>query len=331
MRLTGTAIAAAVAATLAACASAQDGIETLKLEQSITLPDVSGRIDHLAINPDHTRLAVAELANNSIDVLDIASGKAIHRIPVREPQGLAFDQTGKIFLTASRADGNLYVFDAGSFERVATIELGDDADNVRIDPRNGNAVVGYGHGALARVDLTTRAVILRIELGAHPESFQIDPATGHAYVNLPDTRTIAVADLDTGEVSDRWKLPLALWNYPLALSSASDQLVSIFRAPAQLVQFDRTSGAQTGSVSTCGDADDVFYDAKRERIYVACGDGGVDVLDISRTQPKWISRVPTPPGSRTAFFDPVLDRLFVASRSPAGGKPAAILIFKPVD
>ena len=27
---------------------------------------------------------------------------------------------------------------------------------------------------------------------------------------------------------------------------------------------------------TCGDADDVFFDAKRRRVYVSCGDGTVD-------------------------------------------------------
>lgn len=142
-------------------------------------------------------------------------------------------------------------------------------------------MVGYGDGALAIVDLEARSVVARIMLPAHPEGFQIDAATGRAYVNLPDARTIAVVDLDKGEVIARWKLPLALWNYPLALAPTGNQLVSVFRAPAQLVQFDRTNGAQTGSVSTCGDADDVFYDPARQRIYVACGGGGVDVFDNS--------------------------------------------------
>jgi hypothetical protein len=27
---------------------------------------------------------------------------------------------------------------------------------------------------------------------------------------------------------------------------------------------------------TCGDADDVFFDPKRRRVYVSCGDGNVD-------------------------------------------------------
>lgn len=94
----------------------------------------------------------------------------------------------------------------------------------------------------------------------------------------------------------RWRLPLALWNDPLALAPSSEQVVSIFRTPAQLVQFDRNSGVETGSVSTCGDADDVFYDEPRNRIYVACGGGGVDVFDNSGETPKRIGHVDTAQG-----------------------------------
>src|SRR5689334_4818060 len=130
---------------LAGCAHEGDGPAVLAIERTISLPDVKGRIDHLAIDPAHRRLAIAELENNSIDVLDIASGTVVKRIgKAGEPQGLAFDQTGGLLLAASRSDGALRIYDAASFETVATLALGEDADNVRIDPRNGHAVVGYG-------------------------------------------------------------------------------------------------------------------------------------------------------------------------------------------
>ena len=323
--------AAALASVAAACANT-DEIMALSLERTIVLPDVSGRIDHLAISPDHGHLAVAELENNSIDILDVATGAAIKRVTtVGEPQGLAFDPAGRLLLAASRKDGSLHILDAVSFDRVVALSLGEDADNIRIDPRNGHAVVGYGDGALAVVDLDSRSIVTRIDLPAHPEGFQIDGETGRTYVNLPDARTIGVVDLDKGELIDRWKLPLALWNYPLALAPTGDRLVTVFRAPARLVQFNRASGAAVGSISTCGDADDVFYDRARNRIYIACGGGGVDIFDGSGEQPKRIDHANTAEGARTALFDPVLDRLFVATRSPGGGKPASILVFKPVD
>ena len=320
------------ALALTGCAHAGDGVMTLTLERTIELPNVAGRIDHLAIDPQHQRLAVAELGNNSVDVIDIASGKVLHRIEgVGEPQGLAFTAEGGSLLVASRSDGGLHIYDTIGFELAATIPLGEDADNIRIDPRNGHAVIGYGDGALAVVDVEERTVLARIELGAHPEGFQIDARDGRAYVNLPDARVIGVVDLDRATVLSRWKLPLALFNYPMALDPAGRSLVSVFRAPSRLVQFDRSTGKETTSASTCGDADDVFYDAPRKRIYIACGDGGIDVFDNSGASLKWAAHAATRSGARTALFDPVLDRLFVAARSTASDKPAAILVFKPVD
>ena len=47
---------------------------------------------------------------------------------------------------------------------------------------------------------------------------------------------------------------------------------------------------------TCGDADDVFWDAKRERVYVSCGEGVVDVLRRRGDTYEELARVPTAAG-----------------------------------
>ena len=57
----------------------------------------------------------------------------------------------------------------------------------------------------------------------------------------------------------------------------------------------------------------MFYDARRERLYVACGAGFVDVLEPANLGGlRVIARVPTAPGARTALFVPERQRLFVA-------------------
>ena len=50
-----------------------------------------------------------------------------------------------------------------------TRELGEDADNVRLDPRTGQVVVGYGDGALALVDAASGTKTGAIALADHPE------------------------------------------------------------------------------------------------------------------------------------------------------------------
>jgi hypothetical protein len=53
----------------------------------------------------------------------------------------------------------------------ARIDLGNDADNVRIDRARNQVLVGYGKGALAVIDPKSRAKVGDIPLKAHPESF----------------------------------------------------------------------------------------------------------------------------------------------------------------
>ena len=85
------------------------------------------------------------------------------------------------------------------------------------------------------------------------------------------------------------------------------------------------------NIETCGDADDVFFDNARQRIYVSCGAGSVDVFQQGATGYRLLGRVKSSSGARTSLFVPELDRLFVAAR--AGyfglGSDAAILVFRP--
>jgi hypothetical protein len=80
----------------------------------------------------------------------------------------------------------VHLFNAADFSPAGSIALGDNADTVRIDPRNGLAVVGYGNGGLAIIDPGLHAKIADIRLPGHPEGFQIDPRTGRMHVNIPD-------------------------------------------------------------------------------------------------------------------------------------------------
>ena len=89
-------------------------------------------------------------------------------------------------------------------------------------------------------------------------------------------------------------------------------------------------GHVIAKVETCGDADDVFVDRKRHRVYVSCGAGVVDVLESGEAGYRQVARVPTVPGARTSLFVPDLDRLFVAVRA-ASNEPAAIWVFRPAS
>ena len=52
----------------------------LKLEQTIELPDVQGRIDHMSIDVAGLRLFVSALGNGTVEVVDLKNGKRAHTI-----------------------------------------------------------------------------------------------------------------------------------------------------------------------------------------------------------------------------------------------------------
>ena len=118
-------------------------------------------------------------------------------------------------------------------------------------------------------------------------------------------------------------------NFPMALDESGGVIAAVFRSPATFVLLDVQSGAIKTQIGTCGDADDVFFDARRKRAYVSCGDGSVDVLERSDGGYRPRARIKTKEGARTALFVPELDRLFVAARAGFLGKRASILVFRP--
>lgn len=309
---------------------AADTSQVLVLEREIPLEQVSGRIDHLAIDLGRRHLAVAELGNNTVDVIDLNSGRVMHRIGgLDEPQGIAFIPSADLYAVASGGDGSVKLFKGSDFSPAGVINLGDDADNVRLDRAAGHIVVGYGDGALAVIDPTTHAKLTDAALGAHPEGFQLSSDGRHAFVNVPDAREIASVDLSTGNQVAAWKMEDWKSNFPMAFDEAQKILAIVFRGPPRLALVDAQSGTITANAEACHDADDVFFDNRRARIYVACGAGVVDVFEHGDAGLRRVGQVETSSGARTSLFVPELDRLFVASRSASPGNDAKIMVFRP--
>jgi YVTN family beta-propeller protein len=325
---------AAVLAGLAMLASNAASAESadkgpLQLEAKILLGDVRGRIDHMAIDLKRQRLFVAELGNDSVGVVDLASRSLIRTITgLDEPQGVGYEPSTGTLLVANARDGSVKLFEGNAYKATGQIELGSDADNVRIDSTTGQVIVGYGKGGLALISPSTRSKVQNVPLKAHPESFQIDANTSRIFVNLPDAHAVAVVDGKSGKTVATWPMDKG-GNFAMAVDRDRGQLLVAFRSPPELVVFSMADGKSISKAETCGDVDDLFVDAKRLRVYVSCGAGYVDVFEIDATTYRRTARIPTAEGARTSLFVPELDRLLVAVRAgPAG--PAAIWVFKPV-
>jgi hypothetical protein len=295
---------------------AHDPRSPLHLVRSIALPDVHGRIDHLAIDPATNHLFVAELGNGTVDDVDLASGKVSGRIAgLREPQGVAWLPAQKEVAVAC-GDGSVHFYARSGLREVAVIRLGSDADNVRVDSRNGDLLVGYGSGALAVIDPSAHRVVRQVKLAAHPEAFAI--IGSRVFVNVPGAHQIVLADLDQARVLRMLGTGARFGNFPIGSDAAGSRIAVAFRFPQTLSILDPQTGSTSFSVTACGDADDLYFSG--DQIVVVCGEGFVELVDRTRKHRSVL--VATGRGARTGLLGPGGNRLFVAV--PAGSGPAAI-------
>jgi DNA-binding beta-propeller fold protein YncE len=297
--------------------------ESLKLAQTIQLPGVEGRIDHLSIDVAGSRLFIAALGNNSVEVVDLKAGKVVRSLTgLSEPQGVLYIPAVNRLYVANGGDGALRVFDGATFAPLAAIPLGKDADNVRYDEENKEIYVGYGSGALARVNIETNTLLSRISLSAHPESFQLEANGSRIFVNVPGSHKVTVVDRSTGKELAHWSLGLAAANFPLALDESNHRAFVGCRLPSRLLVFDTMSGKEVAKLELNGDCDDIFYDSVRRQIYASCGEGFINVFSQSDADHYSLKSVTkTAPKARTCLFRD--SQIFLAIPKSAG-RPAEI-------
>src|SRR5262250_3804484 len=87
--------------------------QPLRLVQTIALPGVKGRIDHIDVDVQGKRLFVAGLENGSVEIVDLHSGKWSKSIPgFQKPQGIVYIGAPNKLFVASGDDSMLRVFHA---------------------------------------------------------------------------------------------------------------------------------------------------------------------------------------------------------------------------
>lgn len=301
-------------------------VNGFKVVSVIPLPGVTGRMDHLAFDPVDQTVFIAELGNGSVSAVDVGGRKLERRLTgLGEPQGVVYSESLKLLYVAS-ADGKVRSYRRADLSLDKITEVGPDADNLRLDEKTQRLYVGAGKGSLVALDARTLALIARIALPGHPEGFQLVYADSRIVVNVPDAKQISILDRAQGKQVGRWPTGELQANYPMAMDAANGRAISIFRQPARIVSWDLARGTIAVNEPTCADADDVFVDARRQQIYVVCGEGAVDVLTNPTFQK--VSRLPTTPGARTGLFRADADRLFVAARAN-GAAPAALWVLAP--
>ena len=297
--------------------------------QTIPLPNVRGRIDHLAFDAARQRLFVAALGNDTVEVIDTAKGTRLRSLAgFHEPQGIAVVSDAGAVAIANGDSGTLQLVDAATLQTRWTVAIGGDADNVRYDPAAQRIFVA-AVGGLYAVEPAAGKKVGQLAIDGHPESFQLESAGTRVFANLPGllSSQVIAGDRQSMKVTARWQPPGCAGNYPMALDERSSRLLIGCRRPAKVVLVDTRTGSLVTSIDIVGDTDDLFWDEARRRVYVIGGQGFVDVIGREGDSLQRVGRVSTRAGARTGLWVASQGRLYVAVPE-RGGESAEIRVFE---
>ena len=305
---------ALITAFFTGCASQPTGVYVpLTLVQSVPLPGVRGKFDHLAIDLAGQRLFLAAKVNNTLEIVDLKAGcRAQSLSGFHEPQGVLYLSDLKQVVVAN-GDGEVKLLSGASLKTVRHFGFGDDADNLRYDPVTRRAYVACRDGALGVIDFAADKTLGEALLPSHPEAFSIERHSRRMFVIVPKANAVFVLDRSKPEVIGKWPLTSAKVNYTMALDEQHSRLFVGCREPASIVVIDTKTAKATTTFPIGDETDCIFYDGAHRRLYVTGAKGTLDVIEqVDADHYRALARIKTAALARTCLFVPELDRLFVA-------------------
>jgi hypothetical protein len=321
-------LAGAVAlATLAASGAARAG--ELELVQTIELQGKPGALDHVALDAKRDRLFLANKANNSLDVIDLKTGKLVKQKTSQTGiQGIAYaPDLDRVFV--GLGSGLFNVFDGDSYKIVKTVRFKDDADNVRYVPDTHLVYVAHADKMLGVIDGQTYDLRADIKLPDTAEGFQKETKRPRMYVNAPAANVVAVIDTDKNEVVNTFSPTTATAAVPLALDEANHRVYIGCRKKPMVVALDTETGKEVASADIAGGVDDLWLDQGRKRLFASCGDGELVVLKVpDADHVESLEKIETPKGARTCLYVPETGRLYLAVPRQEGKQGPEIRVYQ---
>jgi hypothetical protein len=327
----------------------------LRLVQTIPLPGVKGRLDHMAVDLEKRRLFVAAVSNGTLEVLDLDAGKLINSIAgIKDAQDAVFLGGNFNKLYVSSLDGTLRIFQGETFRLIQAIKLEPDPNRLLYDPATDLIYFGYG-GQNAGFDAYERVGIMQAKRGAQSDQFVADMIAptyrpGHpAEMAMDENGRLLVCDSRADMIfqfDTRKRELLKSWAArgdgagDMSLDRTNHRLFVGTRIPPEMTVYDSLSGKEIASLPGPETMDGVYYDPELKRVYMSGGRW----YGTPEASPGWIfvyqqkdldhyaviSKIMTRPGSGTSLLVPKLNRLYVASQE-IGDQEAAILAFERVQ
>lgn len=291
---------------------------TLKLTGYVVLPEhkAKGGFDHAAVHAASGHVYVAHTANDAVDVFDPVNRHYLFSVPDLPgvAGALVSDESGLIF-SSNRAANTIGVFAPGPNPTVRIIAVGRGPNGLAYDPRRrlvlaanvGDPSVPGSH-TLSMIDLARDARRTEIAVRGRTRWTVFDPGPELFYVNIAQPAEIVVVDPRQPDRTTRsFAVPHA-GPHGLDIDGTTHRLFCACDAGV-LVTLDARSGEVLEENPLSGVPDVVFFNPRRQQLYVAIGDPGVvDVFSTSTMER--LAVVDTEAGAHTTALSPGGDQLY---------------------
>ena len=283
-----------------------------------------GAWDYLTVDAPSHRLFVPRTTHTM--VLD-EDGKVLGDIPGQKgAHGVAVvPKLNRGFITDGGGTGAIIVFDLKTYAVLGRIQTVPDSDGIIYDASQNHVLAVSGDGGTLmtfRPDIDpVNGKVVSIDLGGKPEFLAADGA-GKVFINLEDKDLVAVVDLKSGKVINRW--PVAPGGHPvgMALDPATNSLIIGCRNPKMMIVMSTDSGKITASLPIGAGVDATKVDGGQA--FASSADGTLTVAAQKNGKFEVVQTVKTPPAARTMGIDPQTHRIFMptAELEPATtGRP----------
>ena len=295
----------------------------LKLVATIPLPGLQdGDFDHFAPDVDGHRLFLTGEENGKVLVLDSSTNKLIHTMEdVKAPHAIFYRKDlKKLFIVEGDASA-VKVYDSDSYKLLDEIKVSVDADSIAYDPAtnylyvvNGGREAHTPYSLISVVDTNSSKKLRDIKINSnHVEAIVLEKGGPRMFCNITGRNAVGVLDRNKSALTATWPLPKGdTQNVAMALDEANHRLFVVTRKPGKLIVLNSDSGKVIADLPAVGFVDDMSYDAKQKRLYLA-GDQFVDVFE--QKDPDHYALLAKIPGSfraKTGILVPELNRYYLA-------------------
>jgi DNA-binding beta-propeller fold protein YncE len=295
---------------------------------------VQNHFDHLTPDLKNNRLFVVPEDNKTIEVYDIRTGKFVHSI-----KGIGVGHSvvyradiDRIFVTDG-SDGDLKIFNGTTYELLKTVKLLADSDATGYDPvthylyiADGGLDAKLNYTFLEIVNTDTGEKVGQIKIDSNRlEAMVVEKSGSRLFLNMTEKNSIGVIDRKKQAVAAVWPLTCKV-NASVAMDEKNHRLFAACR-DGNMNVLDSDTGKVLQNLPISTGVDDMVFDPASQRVYVATGEGFVNVYkENDPDHYQAIGKIPTGPLGKTGLLVPALKEYFVAV-PPHGATCAEVLVF----